>query len=360
MSRARTLFLTILPSAIAGGFLFASAFGHAQTGDGTLGYWPTASDAPSGRVIVAQGDPRPAARRVPGAPVPPAAPLPPVAGVPAIPPVPPVPPRRHHPRMSISVHDGKVEVDGIAELVQESLEKALDTLDSLPDVSPEVRDRVKAKIRAVRDKLKVRLSKLKSMDIDKLGPEMERIGDDIEHEMAGLDQDLAQLGDKLGKGIAQKFGKEFAKNFGPGANPGHDDEDGDDDGDDDDSDKDAVVVTPGRDAEALDGSDLGPAIAALKGLSLDARQRADLARLRAESDGRIQQAKRELAVMSSRLHDTLRDSSANEVDITHQIDAISTVEATIRKERILSWLKARSLLRKDQRQKVEDAVRRGR
>ena len=40
MSRARTLFLTILPSAIAGGFLFASAFGHADSGrDGALGFW---------------------------------------------------------------------------------------------------------------------------------------------------------------------------------------------------------------------------------------------------------------------------------------------------------------------------------
>jgi len=354
VSRARTLFLTILPSAIAGGFLFASAFGHADSGrDGALGFWPASSDA-AGSVLVAQADPRPSPRpRAPVPPMPPAPPAPPTAAVPGVPPVPPAPPtRRHHGRgMSISIHDGKIELDGIAELVQESLEKALDSLDNLPDVSPEVRDRLKGRIKGVREKIKNRLSRLKSMDLDKVGPEMERMGDDIEREMAGLDQELAQLGDKVGKGFAQKFGKDFAKSFGP--QPGHDSDDADDD--DDDDDKDAVAVSPDIDR---DPADMGPAIAAIRGIALDQGQRDQLARLRAESEAKVQQAKRELEAKSSRLHDTLRNASASEDDIARQIEAISQVEATIRKARILTWVKARNVLRKDQRKLVEQAVER--
>lgn len=356
MSRARTLFLTIIPSAIAGGFLFASAFGHAETGrDGTLGYWPAPSDTATSRVLVAQADPRPRPRT----PVPPLPPEPPTAGIPPVPPAPPAPPRRHgsHSGMRFSIHDGKLEVDGIAELVQESLEKALDTLDSLPDVPPDVRDHLKVRIKNVREKIKVRLGKLKSMDLDKLGPEMERMGDDIEREMAGLDQDLAQLGDKVGKNLAQKFGKDFAKSFGP--QPGNDSDDADDD-DDDDSDSDSsAVVVPGVDDSAVP-SDMGPAVAALRGIALDPDQRAQLARLRADSDSKVRDAKRELEAMSNRLHDTLRNASASEDDIARQIESISRVEATIRKARILTWVRARSLLRKDQRKMVEEAVKHSR
>jgi hypothetical protein len=362
VSRARTLFLTIIPSAIAGGFLFASAFGHAETGrDGTLGYWPAASDAATSRVLVAQADPRPHPRT----PMPPMPPAPPTAGIPPTPPTPPTPPRRHsgrsnHSGMTFSIHDGKLEIDGIAELVQESLEKALETVDNLPDVPPDVRDRLKGRIKGVREKIKARLGKLKSMDLDKLGPEMERMGDDIEREMSGLDQDLAQLGDKVGKGIALKFGKDFAKSFGPQPGNGKDSDDADDDDDDDDDDSGAIaVVGPGVDNDPVVASDMGPAIAAIKGISLDSDQRVRLAKLRNEAEVKVRDAQRELEVMSNRLHDTLRNASASEDDIAHQIESISQVEATIRKARILTWVKARSVLRKDQRKRVEDAVKRG-
>lgn len=359
MSRVRTLFLTIVPSAIAGGFLFASAFGHADSGrDGALGLWPAASDA-TGSVLVAQADPRPGRPRTPVPPAPPAPPAPPTAAVPGAPPVPPAPPsRRHHGRgMSFSYHDGKLEIDGIAELVQESLEKALDSLDNLPDVSPEVRDKLKGRIKNVREKIKNRLSRLKSMDIDKLGPEMERMGDDIEREMAGLDQELAQLGDKIGKGFAQKFGKDFAKSFGPQVAGQHGD-DADDD-DDDDDDRDAVTVNPDADGDPAMSPDMGPAIAAIRGIALDPGQREQLARLRTESEAKIQLAKRELEAKSNRLHETLQNASASEDDIARQIESISSVEATIRKARILTWVRARAVLRKDQRKLVERAVERG-
>src|SRR5262249_5351540 len=161
-------------------------------------------------------------------------------------------------------------------------------------------------------------------------PELERMGDEIERQMEGLDEELARLGDRIGKGFAKKFGKDFAKSFGPGSptvNPGsnHDSEDADDD-DDDDDDRAAGTPPAAPTPEAAD-PDLGPAIAALRGLSLDAGQRTELARLRAESDRQITTAKAELARMSSRLHDTLRDAEVKEADVTAQIEAISLKEA---------------------------------
>jgi hypothetical protein len=215
-----------------------------------------------------------------------------------------------------------------------------------------------------------RLSKLKTLDLDKIGPEMERMGDEIEKEMEGLDKDLAQLNDKLGKSFAKKFGKDFAKNFGPSPNsipspssipsphatrhagPSHDDGDDDDD-DDDDDDKDV----PSVDTDVAAPSDMTPAIAALKGIDLDPHQKEQLARLRVESDRKVGSAKRELEQMSSRLHDTLLDGAASEDEIARQIDSISAKEAFIRKARILTWVKARNVLRTDQRKMIETAVK---
>jgi Spy/CpxP family protein refolding chaperone len=195
------------------------------------------------------------------------------------------------------------------------------------------------------------------MDLDKLGPELERMGDEIERQMEGLDGELSQLGDRIGKNFAKKFGKDFARNFGPGgpgAGPGnsHDSDDADDEEEDDDDRPAAAVPAP---PEAAD-PDLGPAIAALKGLALDAGQRAQLAQLRGDSDRQITAARVELERMSSRLHDTLRDAEAKDVDVAQQIEAISAKEAAIRKARILTWLKVRRMLHPDQRKVVEEAI----
>lgn len=355
MSRVRTLFAVVLPSALAGGLLCASAFSHADGAGGGRGFWSAAEASPrDGRVLVAQAEPPP-----PLPPPPPRHALP----VPPVPPAPPAPPSsrgRHGRGFSFSYHGGKIEIEGVAELVQESLEKALETLDRLPDVPPDTRMRLRGRIQGMRNQLNTRLNRLKSLDLDRLGPELERMGDEIERQMEGLDEELSQLGDRLGKSFAKKFGKDFAKNFGPGVpsvSPGNsrDNSDDADDDDDDDDDRAAVAVpsTPGPDVA---DQDLGPAIAALKGLSLDADQRRELARLRADSDRQITSARRELERMSSRLHDTLRDSEAKEADVAQQIEAISTKEAAIRKARILTWLRVRHMLHPDQRKVVEEAI----
>jgi Spy/CpxP family protein refolding chaperone len=100
------------------------------------------------------------------------------------------------------------------------------------------------------------------------------------------------------------------------------------------------------------------AIAGLKGLTLDRSQKDQLARLRADSERQITQAKRELETMSNRLHETLGDLGASEADVARQIDQISAKEATIRKARILAWFKVRGILGEEQRRKVEAAARR--
>ena len=365
MTRVRTLCLTVLPSMIVGGFLFASAFGHAETGrDGTLGSWPAASDTATRGVVVAQADPWAGPRRS-APPTPPTPAAPPARYEGAMPPMPPTPPaRRTHGRhgrgVSVSFLDGKLEVDGIADLVQGQLEGVAALLDNLPDVPPDVRARVKDRVQAVRRKVNARLGQLKSMDVDKIGPEMERMGDEIEQEMAGLDKDLEKLGSGFGKHFAQKLGKDLAKRIDLGhlnGNQGGDDDDVDS-SDDDDEDKDAVAMPPGTDRD-LDPAGLPP-IADLKNLTLEPAQKAELAKLRAEADRQVSTAKRALDEMANQLHDALGDGGASETDIARQIDSISAQEAIIRKARILTWVKARNVLHKDQRKRVESAVKRGR
>jgi hypothetical protein len=347
MSRLGTLFATVLPSMIAGGLLLGSA--------------PAASET-TGALVVAQADPRP--RSWSRSPVPPVPPTPPVPGTYAVPPVPPAPHRGHGRGISVSIHDGRIEIDGIEELVQDQLERVAAVLDNLPDVPPDVRDRVKGRVKSVRDRLRARFGRLRSLDLDRIGPEMERMGEEIERDMEGLDEDLEQLGAKLGKHFAEKFGRDFARSFGPShlsVPGGHDrdhSDDGDDDDDDADDDTDAEALPPNLDADLVDPSDRRAAIAGLKDLHLDPGQQQQLARLRADSERQITEAKRELEAMSDRLHDALGDAGASEADVARQIDLISAKEATIRKARILAWMKVRTLLDQDQRKKVEAAARR--
>jgi Spy/CpxP family protein refolding chaperone len=260
--------------------------------------------------------------------------------------------------MSISIHNGKVQIDGIVDLVQAQLERVLHVLDNLPDVPPDVRERVRNRVRAVRGKMTGRLSKLKSLDLDKIGPEMDRLGDEIEREMEGLDRDLSQLGDKfgekLGKDLGEKLGKDLARSFSR-SHSGHDSDDGDDEDSDDGDDEDKVAVAMPPPSDMTDPAD---ALGELKRqLTLGQAQKDQLAKLRADSERKIELAKRELEVMSNRLHDTLGNPSANEADIERQIDQISAKEATIRKARVLTWVRARSLLSPEQRKQVEAAAK---
>jgi hypothetical protein len=260
--------------------------------------------------------------------------------------------------MSISIHDGKVEIAGIQEMVAEQLEAVTHVLESLDGVPPDARDKVKARVRAVKEKVKG-LERLKTMDLDKLGPEVERMGDEIEKAMEGLDKDLEQLGDKLGKNLSDKINRDVAKRV-PGRGPividrsdGNDD-DADDDSDDDDNND---LALPPTAEDPMDPSDLRDRIAALRALPLDPSQKAKLAKLRADSEAEIRTAQAEREEMSSKLHARLGDAAASEGEISALIDRISAKEAAIRKARILTWVKARKLFNADQQKKIEAALR---
>jgi hypothetical protein len=298
--------------------------------------------------------------------------------MPPVPPVPPVPYNSHrgHKRgVSVSVHDGKIEVDGVADVVQEQLDRVSEMLDHQVDLPPDVRLRAKTRIDNARAKLTVRLNRLKSLDLDKIGPEMERMGDDIEKEMEGLDKDLEKLGEKFGKDFSVKINKNFAQGFSaPSGHDGdkgvevvvipkdktkdNDDSDRDDDDDDDDGSTASVPAMPEADpdAEADRVRDATAVLQKLK-LALDPQQKVQLAKLRADSEQQVKSAKQQLEELSNHLHDSLGDASASEADIASQIDRISRTEATIRKARLLAWVRARSLLTKDQRRQVESALK---
>jgi hypothetical protein len=231
-------------------------------------------------------------------------------------------------------------------------------LDSLNGVPPDAREKVKARVRAVKDKLKG-LERLKTMDLDKLGPEVERMGDEIEKAMEGLDKDLEQLGDKLGKNLSDKISRDFAKRAQVRPPMVIDHSDGnDDDGDDDSSDDDDNDMgLPPTAEDAMDPSDLRDRIAALKALPLDPKQKAMLAKLRADSEAEIRTAQAQRDEISSQLHARLGDAAASEGEISSLIDRISAKEAAIRKARILTWVKARKLFTAEQQKKIETALR---
>lgn len=342
MSR-RGLLWTIAPSMVVGGLLFGGAFGDAvsRADDGR--------DRERWSNVVAQADPW-QAPRVPAPPAPAAAPAAPAAPVA---PVAPVAPRNHN-RHGVSVQwrDGKLELDGIEELVQDQLERVNDVLDNLPDLSPEQRNKVRERVRRVRDKLRSRLRNIRSMDVSKVEAEMERMGDEIEREMEGVDRELSQFGEELGQRFAKKLSKDIARSVhAPDNSDGNDSNDSNDDNDSNDA-EDAHAVVSG------DVPDMSQAIASLRNIALDKEQKQQLARLRADADRQIASAQRDLDRMSERLQSDLGRARVDEAEVSRQIDEISAKEAQIRKARILTWVKVRGLLHDDQRRQVEAAAKR--
>lgn len=375
MSRIRTLFTTIIPALAAGGLLFGTASGHASAGDGPPGFLPVAADT-GGTDDDADADD---ARRAPGKrtadaprrhrtpPTPPAPPEPPDPPEPPagwdhsrpLPPLPPAPPhlqgRKGGPgRISISVRNGKVQIDGLEGFTRHQLDAVGQLIRNNPDIPKEARDKVLARLDRARTIVDKRLKNLSTTDLDKIGDEMEKMGDELEKAMEGLEEEMGKLGDKLGKDLARKLGKDFAKSFKPGKiqiNPGddndaHDDDDGDDDAH-------AVVVMPDADADG----DAHDAIQDLKDLTLKPDQRDRIAKLHATSEQEISRARKQLDDASKRLEIALADAKTSDADISRYIDQVSMHEAAIRKARLLAWVNARRLLDDAQRKKIEDAAR---
>jgi Heavy-metal resistance len=354
MTRARKLSI-IIPSLIGGVVLFASTFGRADDGRTVAAFWPAAD----------------------------------VTVRPAPPPPPRTPPpgdpwgggshtshhrSTHKHGISVTIHDGKVQIEGVHDMVAGQIEAVREMLRNNPSIPKDVRDRVMSRLDRVNGIIDRRLGNLRATDIDQLGDQMSQMGDEIEKAMEGINEDLAKLGDQWGKDFADKFSKDWQKsfkkfNFGPDKlkfNFKDKDNDNDNDNDsgnsDDDNDPSAVVTpptpptppTPGT----MDSDDpaLRTAIADLGNLSLSRDQREQLRHLRIETDAKVEAARNAINQLSDNLSTALENPSVTDQEIDTFVNEISKQEAQLRKARILAWVKARRALDDDQRARVVKAA----
>lgn len=336
MSRIRTLFQVVVPSMLAGGLLFGSSFGHASAGrDDLIAYWPAAND------VTATGT----ARKVP--PAPPTSPTPPA------PPPPPTPPRGSHGAgggVSVTIKDGKVQIDGVRTMVTSQLDAVRAQLKANQTIPKDVRDKILARLDKVRATVDKRLANVNTTDPDKLGEEMDRMGEEIDQAMEGFDRDMESYGDKLSRDIQKDVAKSLAH---VGNINVHIDSNDDDDDDHDTAD---VPMAPDVDIDT-DDSDLRDAIQDLKDVALKPAQRDAIGKLRADSDKTVSVAKKQIDDLSTKLHTALGNPGTSDTDIARYVDQISAQEAAIRKARILAWVQARRVLDDAQRKKIEDAAK---
>ncbi|MBA3458642.1 MAG: hypothetical protein H0T46_01675 [Deltaproteobacteria bacterium] len=331
MSRIRTLFSIVVPSMIAGGLLFNSAAGMASAGGGEMfGFWPAGND------VTSPGTATP--------PTPPKAPAPPPPAPrspkPPTPPTPPTPPKRGvGGGFSVSINNGKVQIDGLHDMVLGQLDAAREGIKNNASIPKEARDKVLARLDKVRATVDKRLKNLNIADLEQLEKEMEAMGEEIEEAMEGLDKDL----DKLGKDFGKDFGKKWGKNFNVNI-----------DFDDDDDDDLGAIDTPDVDD---DDDDMKEAIKDLRDLALDKTQKEQINKLRADSDKSVATAKKQLDELSAKLQTALGNPATSDAEIGRMVDQISAQEAAIRKARIVAWAQARRLLTDAQRKRVEDAAK---
>jgi hypothetical protein len=364
MSRIRRLATLILPSVIAGGLVFGTAFGQTSGEDDDAQGASDGGDEDAARRA-------PARRTADGHRVPPLPPAPPPPGtpVPPAPPVPPVPPggwgqpppgtpvRGGGGRFSVTIRDGKVHIDGLEGFTRQHLDHVREMIRNHPGIPQDVRDRALARLDRARAVLERRLRNLNVADLDQLGDEMEKMGEELEKAMEGLEEEMDKLGEKLGKDFAKQLGKDLAKGLRPRLRIDRDrdrdrDHDHGDDHDDDD-DHDRVAVAPDDDSDA----DTRGAIRDLSDLTLRPAQRDQIVKLRASYEQQIAVARKQLDDASRRLEVALADPKASDADISRYIDQVSAHEASIRKARLLTWVNARRLLDDAQRKQVEDASR---
>jgi hypothetical protein len=310
----------MLSSMLIGGVLFGSAFSQADSGERSGKYWPS-SDA----TVVAQADPW----------QPPDAPRP------------PRPPRAPRPPsgsgVSVQIHDGKIQIDGVSDLVDKAIRSAQDEIRT-SGLPAEVRDKLQKHLDRVRDTVKNRLSHLDAKDLDQLGDELGKMGDDIGKQMDEFGKEM----EKYGKSWKGKSWKSHGGSF-------HWDADKDKDNDNDDNDKDDDADMPGM-PDVDDQDDLDDTVRSLGDLSLQGPQRDQIQKLRADSDRQVAVAKKQLEQASETLKRQLDNAASNDADISRSIDAVSQQEAAIRKARILAWHGARRVLDDAQRKKVQDAA----
>jgi superfamily II RNA helicase len=312
------LFTTVLPSLVVGALLFGSVAGNADN-----------------------------THRVPPTP-----PTPPTAPTPPTPPTPPVPKvgAGFGSNLDISIHDGKVTINGLEGVVDAQINAALAQVSSDPRIPAKVREKITKRLEKIRTKVKTRLSHIDAKDMDEVGEELGKLGEEIGDEMEDFGKDMDQWGqdmDQWGKNMDQ-WGKNFEKSFkknwhGPGPTVM-----GSHDNDVDDADLPDMPDPDDVDDDVV--RDLGD-------LSLSQPQRDQLKKLRVDSDAKVAQAKQALQKASEALEKQLENPNASDGDIARSIDTVAQQEAAIRKARILAWVNARRMLDDNQRKKVEAAAK---
>ncbi|HEY4055622.1 MAG TPA: hypothetical protein VGM39_03400 [Kofleriaceae bacterium] len=322
MTRLRTLFTVALPSMLAGGLIFNAAFSRAAS--------PSDSGWASSATLVAQADP-PKAPHAPHAPTPPLPPAPPVR-MGGVPPVPPVPPPDGG--ISVTIHDGKVSISGVADMARAQMKTARDNIQksSMPE---DMKKKVLARLDKAQAAMDKRLANIKNATPDELEEQMEAMGDEISASMEGLDDEMEEMGQKMAEDAQKnmKFNFKFT----------HDDDDDDD-----------MPSAPTLDS---DDDDLRDAIGDLKDLAVTPQQRDQIVKLRADSDKTVATSKKQIDDLSDKLHTALGDKKTTDADITRMVDQISAEEAKVRKARIIAWAQARRLLDAAQQKKVDDAAK---
>jgi hypothetical protein len=319
MSRVRHVLIIVLPSMLVGGLLF--------------GFWPARAD---------NGDPW---NR--GAPVPPAPPAPPAM------PAPPAPPATPPPGATVVIHGpgGKISVENVSEMVRKQLDQARDMVRDSPHIPPQVRATVLARLERVRAAVERRLARMKPSDLKDLGDEVERVSDDIEQAMDGLDEDLTKLGKELSKQFGKQWAKEWKKQWKKQAQ--EEAEAGEDQSGDGEDGEDGEAAGP----PPVDPEDARNAIADVRGIALQPQQRVQIQRLREQTEKQVAEAQTQLAMLSSKLEEALKNPRVSDDEVKMYVDHISATEATIRKAKLLAWVGARRLLDEQQRAKIEAAAR---
>jgi len=246
--------------------------------------------------------------------------------------------KKKHDDISVSIHDGKIEVDGVKDYVQEQLDDAFDSID-MDDMPAPVREKLKERLGKVRATVGAHLKSLNGKDMDQLRKDLDKMGEEIGKEMEGLGSDM----DAWSKDFSKQFGSKMAKKFAKGWAVKHD-HDHDDDDDD--------VVS----GDVDDTDDLADAVKDMGDLKLAQPQKDQITKLRTDSEKQVAAAKQALDAASKTLHDQLANGKTSDADIAKSIDAVTQQEAAIRKARILAWVNARRVLDDAQRKKVEAAA----
>jgi hypothetical protein len=273
----------------------------------------------------------------------------PAPPTPPTPPAPPAPPMYgHHHRghgsgghgVSVSVHDGRVQIEGVAEMFEQQMRMAQQQIDHA-NLPPHIRARVQKRLDQMRVKLQKRLRHVDVRDLERLGEELGQMGEELGRDLG----DVAQYYHFAVPAVPAMPRQPPQPPQPPHANTRAGGNSNDDDNDADDNDAD----------DANDDADIDDAARDLGDLSLAPGQRDALTRLHGDAERQITAARRELARAEANLHAQIADLAASDAEIARAIDAVSAQEAAIRKAEILHWVDARRVLDDGQRRRLDKA-----